>query len=80
MTIYFLDVETNPREEGIVDAVTDEIFSIQYVPFYGDSGKPIDKMKILGIWQMSEKEVLSRFLEVTGWLDAKPDPCSRSLF
>ncbi len=74
MTTYFLDIETRAKEEGIVDPETDEIVSIQYVPFYEDSGKPIDNLKILGTWDSSERQALSSFLDVTGWLDANPDP------
>ncbi len=67
MPNYYLDIETNTEGRNGVDPLKDKIVTIQYRPFYDDSGKPKEPLTILKSWDSSEKDILDKFLEITGW-------------
>ena len=72
MTNYYLDIESNTEGRNGVDPLKDKIVTIQYCPFYDDSGKPKRPLTILKSWESSEKEILEAFLEITGWREDSP--------
>lgn len=67
MTNYYLDLETNTEGRNVPDPMKDRIVTIQYRPYYKDSGKPKEPLTILKSWESSEKEILERFLKITEW-------------
>lgn len=71
MPNYYLDIETNTEGRDGVDPLKDKIATIQYCPFYDDSGKLKKPITILKSWESSEKDILEEFLIITGW---KEDP------
>ena len=73
MQNYYLDIETNTEGRDGVDPFKDKIVTIQYCPFYEDSGKLKKSLTILKSWESSEKDILEEFLTITGW---KEDPRS----
>ncbi|MHA1344709.1 MAG: hypothetical protein ACTSQG_12025 [Promethearchaeota archaeon] len=71
MPNYYLDIETDTEGRNKPDPLNDKIITIQYRPFYDDSGKPKGPLTILKSWESSEKDILKDFLEITGW-DQEP--------
>lgn len=54
MTHYF-DIETNLEGREKPDPIKDKIVTIQYQPFWDDTGKPKEPLNILKSWESSEK-------------------------
>ncbi len=71
MTNYYLDIETDTEGRNGVDPLKDKVITIQYRPYYDDSGRPKGPLTILKSWESSEKDILKKFLEITGW-DQEP--------
>lgn len=74
MPTYYLDIESNTEGRERPDPTKDKIVSIQFMPFYDDSGKRKGRLTILKAWESSEKEILEQFLEKTGWTTYDPNP------
>lgn len=67
MTTYYFDLETDVEGRNRPDPMKDKIVSIQYQPFWDDSGNPKNSLTVLKSWESSEKSILADFLEITGW-------------
>jgi len=72
--MYYFDIETDTEGRKKPDLIKDKIVTIQYQPFYDDSGNVKGPLKILKGWESSEKEILESFLNLTGWFDDPPYP------
>ena len=71
----YLDIETVPLEEfrkeaqddytwkkeGIRDFTKNKIITIQYQQLDGNTGKPVNELKILKEWESSEEEIVKTF-------------------
>lgn len=62
MSEYYLDIETNSREQR--PKPTDEVLTIQFQELYSDTGKPKGELTILKSWESSEKEMLIKFYDI----------------
>ena len=63
MSEYYLDIETYSSGKE-PDPETDEIITIQYQRLRTETGEKNGPLIILKSWESSEKEILSKFLEV----------------
>lgn len=75
MTTYYLDFETDTGDRDRPNPELDTIVTIQFQPFWDDSGKPKrEGMTILKSWESSEEDILLEFLGLTGWDESDPKP------
>jgi hypothetical protein len=58
---YYLDFETTG-----FDPTNKKIITIQYQKLEEETGKPLGRLEILKEWELSEKEILNRFLDIFG--------------
>ncbi len=72
MTTYYFDIETDTEGRERPDPSKDKIITIQYQPFYDDSGNQKEPLTILKSWESSEGSILSDFLNFTGWKEDSP--------
>jgi len=72
MTNYYFDIETDTEGREKPDPSKDKIVTIQYQPFYNDSGNQKEPLTTLKSWNSSEESILNKFLNFTGWLEDPP--------